>query len=86
MAMFDAPVAHRRSAPIHRGAKIPMHRHSGARAPMCDAAKPRLPERRTPPHRGSGDLCASGVRGCGAIGSRLRKCWPRFVGACYSAK
>ena len=39
------------------------------------------PERRTPPHRGAGDLCASGARGRGAIGSRLRKCWPRLVGA-----
>jgi len=28
------------------------------------------PERRTPPQRGSGDLCASGARGCGAIGYR----------------
>jgi len=49
MAMFDAPVAHRRSAPIHRGAKIPMHWDSGAR----------LPERRTPPHRGSGDAAVA---------------------------
>jgi len=65
-AAFDAPVAHLRSAPIHRGAKIPIA--SGFRS-TCGGV------------RRSGDLCASGARGCGAIGSRLRKCWPRLVGA-----
>ena len=61
-AAFDAPVAHLRSAPIHRGAKIPMHRDSGAPTSRCHdrtriihvwrrgRGQAASPERRTPPH------------------------------------